>query len=111
MVINGLARILITGNVLFKITTFNRTIIGIPYKSYFLKKGDIIDIISTIDSNYGYMSIEGGFKIKSIFDSFSTLTTAKIGSNEGNKISENQKLFFRKKGSKREYNFKYLNKK
>lgn len=93
-------RLVITGNVFFKITNSKETFQGISNKSYILKKGDIIDIISTVKSNYGYLSVEGGFKIKKEFGSFSTLTTSIIGANNGYKIKENQKLFYNLIGKK-----------
>jgi len=95
----GTARIVISGNVLFNIITSKKTFLGITFQSYLLNKGDIIDIISTINSNYGYLSIEGGFKILKEFGCSSTLTTAKIGPNKGDKIKDNQNLFINKKGS------------
>jgi len=95
---NGKSRIVITGNVVFNIIKSKKTFNGIPNQSYLLKKGDIIDIISTIKSNYGYLSIEGGFKLKKKFGSYSTLTTAKIGSNNGEKIQDNQNLLINKEG-------------
>ena len=106
---NGCARIIIVGNVVFNIKNSKETFEGIPYKSYLLKKGDIIDIVSTIKSNYGYLSIEGGFKIVKNFDSFSTLTTANIGSNNGKKLNDNQELFFIKSGSNINYKINFHN--
>ena len=97
--INGNARIIITGNVLFNIITPKKIYQGIPFKSYLLKKGDIVDILSTVNSNYGYLSIQGGFKINKEFESFSTLTVSKIGSNKGCKILDNQIIFYNKNGS------------
>ena len=91
--ISGKSRVVVTGNVLFNISTSQETFRGIANKSYILKKGDIIDIISTIKSNYGYFSAEGGFKIKKEFGSCSTLTTSLIGGNEGKTIKDNQYLF------------------
>ena len=41
--------------------------------------GDIIDILSTINSVYGYFSVNGGFKIDKTWDSFSTTIRAKVG--------------------------------
>ena len=95
---SGKARIVVTGNVFFNIANSKNTFRGKSNQSYYLKKGDIINIISTINSNYGYLSIEGGFKIKKEFGSFSTLTTSKIGANNGVKIKKNQKLFINKYG-------------
>ena len=89
---SGKSRIVITGNVFFNIKTSIETFRGVPNKSYLLNEGDIIDIISTIKSNYGYLSVDGGFKIKKSFGSYSTLTTSVIGANQGKKIAINQHL-------------------
>jgi len=92
-------RVVICGNVYFTITKLNKTFKGRPNQSYLLYKGDIIDILSTLNSNYGYMSIEGGFDLQKEFGSFSTLTISNIGSNNGKKISINQKIYIKKNGS------------
>ena len=104
------ARILISGNVLFNIKKGKKISLGRPFRSYLLKKGDIIDVISTIKSNYGYLSVEGGFKLSKIFGSSSTLTTAKIGANNGNRLSDNQKLYFNNKGSNIKSKIDFYNK-
>jgi len=86
--VKGKVKIAITGNVYFKITNLNNDIInGECYRSYDLNQGDSIDIIATNKSTYGYLSIEGGFKIDSFCNSVSTFVKAKIGPNNGNKIS------------------------
>ena len=90
---NGKSRIVITGNVFFNIITSIKTFRGVSNKSYLLCEGDIIDIISTIKSNYGYLSVEGGFKLKKSFGSYSTLTTSVIGANQGKKLTVNQDLY------------------
>ena len=95
----GCARIVISGNVSFNILTSKKIIEGIPFQSYLLKFGDIIDILSTIKSNYAYLSVEGGFKVSNKFGSSSTLTIAQIGANDGKKIKDNQYLFINKNGS------------
>ena len=69
---------------------------GQNYKSYILEKGDIIDIISTKKSNYGYLAIEGGFKIQPFSNSYSTLTKSFIGPNSGEKLKKNQTIEFKK---------------
>ena len=61
-----------------------------------LKEGDIIDIIATKKSVYGYLSVEGGFKTESFLNSVSTLVRAKIGPNNGNKIRLEDKIFINK---------------
>ena len=97
--IKGSCRFAISGNVNFNIIKNNKTIIGKTNQTYKLEEGEILDILSTIKSNYGYFAIEGSFKIKKEFNSNSTLTNSKIGSNNGNCLKENQKICFTKSGS------------
>ena len=94
--VNGICRFSITGNVAFNIISQYKIIKGICNQTYVINKGDVLDILSTINSNYGYLSVEGGFQIKTEFDSYSTLTMSKIGSNNGKKLCVNQKIFFNK---------------
>ena len=95
--INGKAKIAITGNVNFKIISANNEVIdGECYRSYNLKEGDKIDILATKESVYGYFAIEGGFDLKNCFNSVSTLVKAKIGPNEGKKISIDDEIIFNK---------------
>ena len=77
--IKGSCRFAISGNVNFNIIKNNKTIIGKTNQTYKLEEGEILDILSTIKSNYGYFAIEGSFKIKKEFNSSSTLTNSKIG--------------------------------
>ena len=85
--VKGKTKIVVTGNVHFKIINSNNdTIDGECHRSYNLKEGDILDILATKSSVYGYLSIEGGFKIESFFNSVSTLVKAKVGPNNGSKI-------------------------
>ena len=69
---------------------------GTSNESFILSKGDKVDILSTIDSVYGYFSIFGGFKLKETKGSISTLVRAKIGSNNGEKLKSDKKIFFNK---------------
>ena len=56
------------GNVNFVIKKKNKTEInGECYKSIKLENGDIIDIISTSYSVYGYLSVYGGFLINKMW--------------------------------------------
>ena len=51
----------ITGDVIFKIIRKNLKIeYGTCYKNYILEEDDQLDIISTKNNAYGYMSINGG---------------------------------------------------
>ena len=91
---NGIVNFAITGDILFKIIRKNSTIEdGESYKNYILEDEDQIDIISTKNTVYGYLSVEGGFKLKKIWNSFSTNTKANIGPNKGKKYSLGDKIF------------------
>lgn len=93
----GNTKIAITGDVQFMIITANNDIIkGECYRSYNLNAGDQIDIQSTKNSVYGYLSVEGGFRLESFLNSISTLSNARIGPNNGNKISKEDKIFINK---------------
>ena len=84
--------IAITGDVIFKLKIKNNTINGNCYESYQLEHGDEIDILSTNKSVYGYLAIGAEFDIKYQWGSCSTNTKAKIGSNEGKKLANRQKI-------------------
>jgi antagonist of KipI len=104
--IKGKTKFAITGNVHFKIINSNNdTVDGECYRSYNLEEGDIIDILATKKSIYGYLSVDGGFKTTSFFNSVSTLVKAKIGPNKGFKIQAEDKLIINEV-SKNKSNFK-----
>jgi len=84
--------IAITGDVSFKINKGDNLIDGKCYQSFILENNDELDIISTIKSVYGYLSISGTFDLKFQWSSCSTNTKANIGSNNGKKLSNNQKI-------------------
>ena len=84
--------IAITGDVNFKIKNGDNLIDGECYQSFILENGDELDIISTNKSVYGYLGISGTFDLKFQWSSCSTNTKAKIGSNNGEKLSDNQKI-------------------
>ena len=87
----------ISGKVNFNIIKKNGEIIkGKSNVSFLILNGDKIDILSTINSVYGYFSIFGGFKIEEVKGSVSTLLKAKIGPNNGNKLKVGDKIFFNK---------------
>ena len=65
---------------------------GVPNSSFYLENGDVLNIIATIESVYGYLAVEGSFNLEKISNSFSTLLKAKIGPNKGEKLSTNQKI-------------------
>ena len=82
----------ITGDVTFKLKKDNQIIEGNCYETYVLENGNEIDILSTNRSVYGYLSIGAVFKIKFQWGSCSINTKAKIGSNNGEKLSNNQEI-------------------
>ena len=84
--------IAITGDVSFKIKKSDNLINGECYQSFILENDDELDIISTNKSVYGYLAISGTFDLKFQWSSCSTNTKAKIGSNNGEKLSDNQKI-------------------
>jgi UPF0271 protein len=85
---NGSVNFAITGNVIFNILR-KKSIVeeGKCFQSYLLENEDQIDIISTKDSVFGYLAIEGGFEIEKVWDSYSVNTKAKVGPNNGEKFS------------------------
>ena len=84
--------IAITGDVSFEIKKGDNLIDGKCYQSFILENNDEIDIISTNKSVYGYLAISGKFDLKFQWSSCSTNTKANIGSNNGKKLSNNQKI-------------------
>ena len=91
------ALVAISGKVNFNIIKKNgETIKGKANESFLVSNGDKIDILSTINSAYGYLSIFGGFKIEEVKGSVSTLVKAKIGPNNGDKLKVGDKIFFNK---------------
>ena len=95
----GNVQIAVTGNVHFiisKKSEYFRETIGECFQTYQLMEGDIIDILATKSSIYGYLSISGGFKLNKYNNSGSTLVRSEIGSNDGRKIQENQLIEFNK---------------
>ena len=91
------AFVAVSGKVNFNIINKNNEIKqGAPNESFILSNGDKIDILSTINSVYGYLSIFGGFNLKETKGSISTLVRAKIGPNNGDKLKIDEKIFFNK---------------
>ena len=87
----------ITGNILFKIVRKGSKVEdGECYKSYILEDEDQIDIISTKNSAYGYLSVQGGFNLDKDWNSYSINTKANIGPNNGKIYSLNDKIFIKK---------------
>ena len=84
--------IAITGDVSFKIKKGDNLIDGECYRTFILENNDELDIISTNKSVYGYLAISGKFDLKFQWSSCSTNTRSNIGSNNGAKLSDNQKI-------------------
>ena len=82
----------ITGDVIFKIIKKEIQIEGNCYENYIIEDGDQIDIVSTNRSVYGYLAISGEFDLKFQWGSCSTNTKANIGSNNGKKLQDQQKI-------------------
>ena len=86
----------ITGDVIFKIIRNNSKVEnGKCYKNYILEEDDQLDIISTKNTAYGYLSVNGGFQLEKIWDSYSINTKANIGPNNGKKYSIKDKIFIK----------------
>ena len=109
---DGSVNFVISGDIKFNIKKSNKLLDGECYKTYFLSKNDEIDIISTNNSVYGYLSVSGGFDIEKNFGSFSTTVRANVGPNNGNKISKNTTFLIKnQKNEQIKKNLKYLNSK
>ncbi len=84
--------IAVTGDVVFKIIKSGNEIDGNCYESYQIESGDQINLISTNKSVYGYLAIGGGLDLKLQWNSCSINTKANIGSNDGKKLENGQKI-------------------
>jgi len=84
--------IVVTGDVVFKLIKKDREIDGNCYETYQLEKEDEINILSTNKSVYGYMAIAGELDLKLQWGSCSINTKANIGSNNGKKLENGQKI-------------------
>ena len=94
---NGSANFVITGNVIFNILRKNSVIEeGKCFQNYLLEHEDQIDIITTKNSVFGYLALEGGFQINKVWDSYSVNTKAKVGPNSGKKFSSDEKIYIKK---------------
>ena len=103
----------ITGDVQFQIIKSNKEKIkGEPYKVFLIENKDIIDIQSTNRSVYGYLSISENLFLDKTWGSISTNTKAKIGSNDGEKLSNRQKINIDHKNKNTSYSkLNYINSK
>ena len=86
----------VTGDVNFNLTKKKEVISGNCYEAYTLENGDELDIISTNKSVYGYLAVNAEIDLKFQWDSCSINTKANIGSNNGKKLENDQKINFSK---------------
>ena len=86
----------IAGDVKFIIKKNDNDIEGNCYQSFTLENGDEIDIITTNKSVYGYLAISGEFNLEYQWSSCSINTKANIGSNNGKRIEDTQKIYISK---------------
>ncbi|MDC3013687.1 biotin-dependent carboxyltransferase family protein [bacterium] len=84
--------IAVTGDVVFKIIKSDTEIDGNCYETYQIESGDQINLISTNKSVYGYLAIGGALDLKLQWNSCSINTKANIGSNDGKKLENGQKI-------------------
>ena len=84
--------IAVTGDVVFKIIKSGTEIDGNCYESYQIESGDEINLISTNKSVYGYLAVGGELDLKLQWNSCSINTKANIGSNNGKKLENGQKI-------------------
>ena len=104
--------ITVTGDVIFKLNKKNKEIEGRCYETYQLENGDEINILSTNKSVYGYLAISGEIDLKFQWGSCSINTKANIGSNDGKKLTNEQKINIRKINSnQKNKKIDYLNSK
>jgi biotin-dependent carboxylase-like uncharacterized protein len=84
----------ITGDIVFDIIRKDQTVEqGLCYQVYIINKDDQIDLKSTKNSLYGYLAIKDGLNTEKVWNSCSINTKAKLGPNNGEKFSLNQKIF------------------
>ena len=86
----------IVGDVKFIIRKNDNDIEGNCYQSFTLENGNEIDIITTNKSVYGYFAISGEFDLEYQWSSCSINTKANIGSNNGKRIEDKQKIYISK---------------
>ena len=89
-------KIVVTGDVFFKIKKKGHEIEGNCYESYLIENNDEIDIVSTNKSVYGYLAISGIIELSLQWNSCSINTKANIGSNNGKKFVDKQKIKIKK---------------
>ena len=101
--------VVITGNVNFKILKKDKSIYNAEcYRTIEINDGDTIDILSTNRSVYGYFSVNGGFKLKKVWHSFSTTIRAQVGPNNGQKLIDGQEIKLKEGNSSTQKNLDYI---
>ena len=91
-VIEGSFIFLISGNINFKIINNSNSQKGECFKSYILRKGDILEINQTINSNYAYLIFKGELNGNVSYEYRSTIVSSSLGLNDGKKISDFDKF-------------------
>ena len=76
---------LISVNINFKIINNSNSQKGECFNSYILKKGDILEINQTINSNYAYLIFKGSLNVNASSEYRSTILSASLGVNDGGK--------------------------
>ena len=90
---NGTISFAITGDVIFNIIRKDlKKEEGKCYQNYILNSEDQIDIITTKNSVYGYLSVNGGFHLEKVWGSYSINTKAEVGPNNGRKFLKDEKI-------------------
>ncbi len=83
---------LVSGNINFNIITNSNTQLGKCFKSYILKKGDILELNQTINSNYAYLIFKGKLNTDISSNYKSSIISSSLGINDGKKISDSDKF-------------------
>ena len=91
-IIEGNFIFLVSGNINFKILTNSNSQVGKCFKSYILKKGDVLEINQTINSNYAYLIFKGELNGNVSSEYRSTIVSSSLGVNDGKKISDFDKF-------------------
>ena len=91
-IIEGNFIFLISGKVNFKIVSNCSTILGKCFKSYVLKKGDVLELNQTVNSNYAYLIFKGNLKIDNSYNYNSSILSSLLGINDGKKINDLDKF-------------------
>ena len=91
-IIEGNFIFLISGKVNFKIVSNCSTIVGKCFKSYVLKKGDVLELNQTVNSNYAYLIFKGNLKIDNSYNYNSSILSSLLGINDGKKINDLDKF-------------------